>query len=94
VNLPLAAVLLLYIALPGIVVRRSYLSGPFSRSYLRLTLTDETVYSLGLALPFHGVGLLVSNLVFDRTLDLQGLAHLMTGSSERTARGFLPSWPG
>jgi len=58
-SLALAAIVLLWVATPGIIARRAYLSFPFAKRYSASSVSDEVIWAVLPAVALHSIALSV-----------------------------------
>ena len=84
-NLAFSAGLLLVIFAPGAILRRSYLSGDFSRKYTTTSPSDEAAYSVLPAVLLQVAMILAVEQFSHYTVDFRALGVLLSGDTDRGA---------
>ena len=90
-NIAFGAVLLFVIFLPGWILRRSYLSGPFSKHFIRSSPSEEIFWSILPGLFLHAVLLWVGEFLTNYQVNIKTLGLLLTGAQTETASAALTS---
>lgn len=81
-NIAFGTVLLFLIFVPGIVLRRTYLSGPFSKKYLNTKPIDELMWAIVPGAILQILGILTTQRLFEHDIDFTSIAYLLIGTKE------------
>ena len=84
-NLAPAAALLFFVFLPGLIFRRSYLSGAFSRKYSSSSITDEILASVIPAALFQAGAVIIVDRYSGYRVNFATLGVLLNGSHSDAA---------
>lgn len=82
-NFALAAVVLFLVVTPGIVLRRAYLSAPFSKRSASTTLTDELLGATIPAVFLHLLAIAAINASLGTTPNLRAVAALLSNDKQQ-----------
>jgi hypothetical protein len=85
-SLALAAVVLLAVFAPGVIFRRAYLSGPFSRKFASLSMSDEVAYSAIPAIALQLIALALVQAQDSYGVDFRILGVFILGTQEVTVQ--------
>lgn len=82
-NFAFVSVLLLFVSIPGIALRRSYYAGRFSLDYITTNLVNEIVWSLIPAIVLHSIAILVIERVSNVNILLDYFGYLVAGGNDK-----------
>ncbi len=87
-NLAFSTVLIFLIVLPGIILRRTYFSGQFSKNYVKLNLSDEIVWAIipGLLIQSIAVLFLEGNALIQFNFEELGILLIGSGDEKLIAQ--------
>lgn len=82
-NFAFVTILLLFITLPGISIRRSYYASRFSLNYISTNLLNELMWSIIPAIFIHGIAILIIENNFDILIKLDCFGYLVAGGDDK-----------
>lgn len=83
-NFAFVTILLLFISLPGISIRRSYYASRFSLNYISTNLINELIWSVIPAIFLHGIAILIIERISSFSFHLECLGYLVAGGDDKT----------
>lgn len=83
-NFAFVSVLLLFVSIPGIALRRSYYAGRFSLDYITTNLINEIVWSLIPAIVLHAIAILAIERISNINILLDNFGYLVSGGNEKS----------
>jgi len=86
VSLAFSAVVLFLIFVPGVIFSRSYFSEPFSKAYIKSTITDQVGFALIPALVLQVLAIAVVETTTSYRIDFRSLGILIVGGHEGSAQ--------
>jgi hypothetical protein len=81
-NVAFTALFIIFLLLPGIILRKSYLSTKFSARFFISSFQDELYWALIPSLLFHFIGYWVSKCIFNYDIQLNKVGILLIGTND------------
>jgi len=82
-NFAFVTLLLLFISLPGIAIRKSYYSSRFSINYISTNLVNELIWSFIPAMFLNAIAIIIIESKTDYTFRLEYFGYLVVGGNEK-----------
>jgi hypothetical protein len=82
-NFAFVTLLLLFISIPGIAIRKSYYSSRFSINYISTNLINELIWSFIPAIFLNAIAIIIIESKTDYTFRLDYFGYLVTGGNDK-----------
>ena len=85
-SLAFSTAVLLVVFVPGVILRRSYLSEPFSKIYVKSSFSDEIGFAVFPALILQVLMIIVTEALTGYRIDFRALGVLLVGAHDESAQ--------